>query len=84
MPYLFCLIVDVATLACIAFLGWLIWKGASMWFVLVIILLTFMPVFPGRDIFTCQRCGNIAEVKLYKGRMNRTVGVQKDKDEPDD
>lgn len=84
MPYLFCLIVDVATLACIAFLSWLIWKGASMWFILVILLLTFMPVFPGRDIFTCPKCGNVAEVKVYKGRMNITAGLQKDKDDQDD
>ena len=84
MPYLFCLIVDVVALACIAFLGWLIWKGASMWFIVMMLLLAFMYVFPGRDIFTCPKCGNVGEVKVYKTISNTTVGVQKDKDDPDD
>ncbi len=84
MPYLFCLIVDAATLACIAFLGWLVWKGATMWLILVMLLLTLMSVFPGRDIFTCPKCGNVAEVKVYKARLDTTVGVQKNKADPDD
>ena len=50
-----------------------------MWLILVMLLLTLMSVFPGRDIFTCPKCGNVAEVKVYKARLDTTVGVQKTK-----
>lgn len=84
MPYLFCLVVDIVTLACIAFLGWLIWKGATTWLILAMLLLGIMPIFPGRDIFTCPKCGNVAEVKVYKAGLDTTACVQKDKNDPDD
>lgn len=84
MPYIFCLTVDVVAVLCIAWLGWLILHGASCWPVSVMLLISLGLILPGRDIFTCPKCGHIAEVKVYKARNNITLGVQKDKNDPDD
>lgn len=84
MPYLFCLIVDVVIVSCIACLGWFVWKGASACLIFAMLLLVLALVLPGRDIFTCPKCGHVAEVKVYKGLSNMTAGVQKDKGDPDD
>lgn len=84
MPYIFCLVVDVAVVLCIAWLGWLILHGASYWLVAVMLLLSLTMILPVRDIFTCPKCGHVAEVKVYKTRNSVTVGVQKDKNDPDD
>lgn len=84
MPYLFCIIVDVAILVCIGWLGWIILERYIPWLILVMLLLGIMLIFPGRDIFTCPKCGNVAEVKVYKMGLGTTVCVQKDKDDPND
>ncbi len=84
MPYIFCLLVDLASYACVAWLGWLIYHGASLWLLAIMLILSISTFLPGRDIFTCPRCGHIGEVKVYKGYTGITVGVQKEKGTPDD
>lgn len=84
MPYLFCLAVDLAALACVCWLGWLVSRGASLWLVAVMGLVAVSTILPGRDIFTCPKCGNVAEVKVYKARFDATVGVQKAPGEKED
>lgn len=79
MPYVFCLLVDVARCAAIAYLGYLIHKGATAWLVLVMVLLASSLILPGSDLFTCPECGHTAHVKVYK-QVNGSLGVQK-KDE---
>ena len=39
MPYLFCLVVDLAAIACVGWIGWLVWHGASELLVLAMPLL---------------------------------------------
>lgn len=51
MPYLFCLVVDLAAIACVGWIGWLVWHGASAWLVLVMLMLTISLILPGRDVF---------------------------------
>lgn len=82
MPYIFCLLVDLASVACCAWLGWLVYQGAAVWLVLVMMALVVLTVYPGLHIFTCPKCGWIGEVKVYKV-MGNTI-VQKDKNDPDD
>lgn len=84
MPYIFCLAVDLAAFACIAWLGWVVWKGATGWLIIVMAIMSTFLILPGRDIFTCPKCGHVANVKVYKARLDTTVCVQKDKGTPDD
>ena len=84
MPYLFCLVVDLAVLSCVGWIGWLVWHGASAWLVLVMLMLAIATILPGRDIFTCPKCGYAGEVKVFKIRFDKTAGVQIDKGTPDD
>lgn len=82
MPYLFCLLVDIASTLCCAWLGWLVYCGATKWFIPVMLLLALTIIIPGRDIFKCPQCGWVDEVKVYKAKG--TIGVQKDRSDPDD
>lgn len=75
-PYLFCLVVDLAAIACVGWIGWLVWHGASAWLVLVMLMLTISLILPGRDVFTCPKCGHAGEVKVFKSGLDVTVGVQ--------
>lgn len=84
MPYIFCLLVDLAAFACVAWLGWLVWLGASAWMIIVMGGMAAFLIIPGRDIFTCPKCGHVANMKVYKSGLNTTVGVQKEKGTPDD
>ena len=82
MPYVFCLIVDIASTACCAWLGWLVYCGATKWLILIMAFLALSITIPSRDIFKCPNCGWVDEVKVYKNFG--TIGVQKDKNDPDD
>lgn len=84
MPYLFCLAVNLASLACVSWLGWLVWRGASLCLVMVMALVAVSTILPGQDIFTCPKCGNVAQVKVYKAKFDTTVGVQKEREEKGD
>ena len=76
MPYIFCLIVDIARVACIGFLGWIIYRGASAWLVVAIIFLAMSIVVPGNDIFTCPKCGHIDKVKVFSTSLSYERVVQ--------
>lgn len=76
MPYLFCLVVDLAAIACVGWIGWLVWHGASAWLVLVMLMLAISLILPGRDVFTCPHFGHVDEVKVFKSGLDVTVGVQ--------
>lgn len=80
MPYIFCLLVDLASTLCCAWLGYLVYNGATKWLIPIMILLAFTVVMPSRDIFKCPKCGWVDEVKVYKVK-GLTVGVQKSPDE---
>lgn len=84
MPYLFCLVVDLAAIACVGWIGWLVWHGASAWLVLVMLMLAISLILPGRDVFTCPKCGHVGEVKVFKSGLDAVTCVQKDKGTPDD
>ncbi|MBD5417325.1 MAG: hypothetical protein HDR50_06635 [Desulfovibrio sp.] len=82
MPYVFCLLVDIASIACTAWIGWLVYCGATKWLILIMAFLALSVTIPGRDIFKCPNCGWVDEIKVYKNFG--TIGVQKDKNDPDD
>lgn len=84
MPYLFCLVVDLAALSCVGWIGWLVWCGASTWLVLVMLMLAISLMLPGRDIFICPKCGHVGKVKVFKAGFDATICVQKDKGTPDE
>lgn len=77
MSYIFCLLLDIAVLMGVAWLGWLVWRGASPWIVLVMLVLLFALVLPGEDIFTCPKCGNTVGVRVYKGTLDTPLCIQK-------
>lgn len=83
MPYLFCILVDIASTLCCAWLGWLVYCGATKWLIPVMLLLGLIMIIPGRNIFKCPQCGWVDEVKVYTVK-GKTIGVQKDKNDPDD
>lgn len=84
MPYLFCLVIDLAAIACVGWIGWLVWHGASVWLVLAMPLLALSLMLPGRDVFTCPKCGHAGEVKVFKAGFDAVTCVQKDKGTPED
>lgn len=71
MPYLYCMVVTVASTIACAFLGYCILKGASVWMVVPMCLLAYLIVVPGHNIFTCPKCGHTADVKAFtiKGQV---------------
>lgn len=77
MSYIFCLLLDIAVLTFIAWLGWLVWRGATSWIVLVMLVLLLALVFPGEDLFTCPKCGNMVKVQVYKRTLDTPLCIQK-------
>lgn len=75
MPYIFCLLVDLARVACICLLGWMVYRGASAWLVVAIIFLASSVMVPGNNIFTCPKCGHTDKVKVFSTRLNGDIGV---------
>ena len=75
MPYIFCLLVDFARIACIGLLGWLVFWGASKWLVVAIVFLAMSIVVPGNDIFTCPNCGYTDKVKTFSTSLSDEIGV---------
>ena len=74
--YLFCLMLNSAAIFGMCLMGWLVWQGASAWLVLVMLMLAISLILPGRDVFTCPKCGHVGEVKVFKSGLDVTVGVQ--------
>ena len=66
MGFIFCVIVNLSALVTIAWLGFLITRGASLWLIVVMLLLSVHFVIPASDIFTCPKCGHIEKVKVFK------------------
>lgn len=66
MAYFFCIIVNISALVTIAWLAFLFTRGASLWLIIAIIILSIRVVIPGSDIFTCPKCGYIERVKVFK------------------
>lgn len=75
MPYIFCLLVDLASLACIGLLGRMVYRGASAWLVVAIIFLSMSIVIPGEQVFTCPKCGYIDKVKVFSTGLSDEIGV---------
>lgn len=66
MGFIFCVIANISSLLTIAWLGFLITRGASLWLIVVMLLLSIHFVIPASDIFTCPKCGYIEKVKVFK------------------
>ena len=69
MAYFFCILVNISALVTIVWLAFLLTRGASLWLIVAIILLSVRVVIPGSDIFTCPKCGHIEKVKVFKTYM---------------
>ena len=48
------------------------------------LMLAISLILPGRDVFTCPKCGHASEVNVFKAGFNATDCLQKDKGTPDD
>ena len=46
-------------------LGYFVFKGASVWLVLPMVLIATSYVIPGKEKFTCPKCGYTATVKTF-------------------
>ena len=66
MKYIFCIIVNLATLAALTLLGYLLVKGGSQWLILVMCILAFRFVIPASGLYTCPQCGHTAKAKAFK------------------
>ena len=75
MPYIFCLLVDIARIACIVLLGRMVYRGASAWLVVVLLFLATSNIVPGNAIFTCPKCGHIDKVKVFSTSLSDVIGV---------
>lgn len=73
MGFIFCVIANVSTLVTIAWLGFLLTRGVSLWIIVVMALLCIHCVIPASDIFTCPKCGYIEKVKVFKTYMKTVV-----------
>lgn len=65
MAYIFCIIANVTALSVIAWLGFLVSKGASLWLLVIMALLSVHFIIPSSDIFTCPKCGHMGKVKTF-------------------
>lgn len=66
MKHLFCLTCNIILMAGIAWLGWLVWNGATSWLVVPITFLASMIFVPATEMYTCPNCGHVAKVKVFK------------------
>lgn len=66
MKYIFCIVVNLATLAAITLLGYLLVKGGSQWLILVMCILAFRFVIPASSLYTCPQCGHTAKAKVFE------------------
>lgn len=69
MKYLFCIIADLAIMAGVAWMAWLMCSGATVWLVVPTTFLASMLIVPSSDIFTCPKCGHVAKAKVFKGTL---------------
>lgn len=76
--YIFCGVVDVAAILCIAWLGYLVWNGATNWLIIVMLLLIIGNIVPGTEIFTCPECGKVTKVKTFRLKFNEPVCLTKE------
>ena len=76
MDYLFCTIVDVALAACVAFLGWCILQGASVWLLVPMLSLSCFFILSSEQLFTCPKCQHTTLVKTLTAR-NGVSGIVK-------
>ena len=72
--YIFCGVIDIAIVFCIAWLGYLVWNGATNWLIVVMLILAFVGVYPGNDLFTCPKCGHITKMKTLRVKPNTPAG----------
>lgn len=71
--YIFCALVDLSAIAAIAFLGWLIWRGASVWLLLGMPLLFLMTVIPANGYYTCPKCGHVSTAKSFMWKDQKSM-----------
>lgn len=76
MGYIFCIIANVTALSVIAWLGFLVSRGASLWLLVIMAFLSVHFVIPASDIFTCPNCGHMDKVKIFT--TYKMKAVQKD------
>lgn len=72
LSVVFCLLLNALILACIAVLGWMVWKGANGFLIFAMLLLALCMVIPGKDIFMCPKCGHVDEVESFKTLTGHT------------
>lgn len=66
MSYVFCILTNISAVIAVMYLAYLIYNGASVWLVAVMICLSVRFVIPANEIFTCPKCGHIDKVKVFQ------------------
>lgn len=79
-PYIFCLIINICVFMEVSCISWLIWKGASPWLIVVAFFCLLLVSSPGKEHFTCPRCGHTGELKVFKIGFDSTSILMEYKD----
>ena len=82
--HVYCLVFALIHAVVVISLGWFVYKGASAWMILAMVLLSLSYVIPGKDKFTCPKCGWIGEVKTFTASqllLEKKVVQNKEEDE---
>ena len=69
MPYLFCLLVDLAGVVCTGYIAYLVSRGASPWLIVVACFVALNFVLPSSGVFECPNCHERTEFKTYKASL---------------
>lgn len=66
LSVVFCLLLNALFLACIAVLGWMVWKGANGFLIFAMLLLVLCLGSPKEDILKCPKCGHVDKAASFK------------------
>ena len=66
MSYLFCIVTNLCNAITIGWLGYLVFRGATTWIILVMVGMASCYIIPANDIFTCPKCGHTETVKTFR------------------
>lgn len=64
--YIFCAIMNVASLATCAWLGYLLEKGCTKLLILVMCVLAINFIAPSSALYTCPKCKHTEKAKVFK------------------
>ncbi|MBP3730036.1 MAG: hypothetical protein J6I40_01025 [Mailhella sp.] len=81
--HFYCLFFAIIHAIVVITLGYFVYKGASHWIIVAMVLMALSYVIPGKEKFTCPKCGYTASVKTFTGSQLflEAKAVQNEEDE---